>query len=341
MTPATIRQAEPDQACAEAIELARQAAEEVAGPGEVGAHIGVEADGERVVTHLFACLSSAYAGWRWAVTVARASRSKLVTVSESLLLPGPDSLLAPQWVPWTERVRPGDLKVGALMPAAEDDERLTPAVVIEGAEGLLDWDASEAWTLGADLPGADLAEEQEGPAPAGADSGVVAAESGPGAEPEPATGLARPRRPARRRRGRVDSTARPVRVMSAIGRDEAAARWYLGDHGPLSPVAAAAPDHCLTCGFLVRLSGSLGRIFGVCANEYSPSDGLVVSFDHGCGAHSDPGRRAAGGALEIGADAQLDSDGAEPTVDELGYEMMNEPGMIDESAVGDLDPELD
>jgi hypothetical protein len=28
-------------------------------------------------------------------------------------------------------------------------------------------------------------------------------------------------------------------------------------------------------------------MFGVCANEYSPSDGKVVSFDHGCGAHSE------------------------------------------------------
>ena len=68
-------------------------------------------------THLFACLDPAYAGWRWAVTVARASRAKVVTVSESLLLPGPESLLAPDWVPWRDRVRPGDLGVGDLLPA--------------------------------------------------------------------------------------------------------------------------------------------------------------------------------------------------------------------------------
>jgi hypothetical protein len=28
-------------------------------------------------------------------------------------------------------------------------------------------------------------------------------------------------------------------------------------------------------------------VFGVCANEWSPSDARVVSLDHGCGAHSE------------------------------------------------------
>src|SRR5262245_19711552 len=117
VSPPTTRQAEPDQACADAVELARAAAEPDAGAGQVGAHVGMEAEGDRIVTHLFESLDPAYVGWRWAVTVTRASRSKTVTVSESVLLPGPDALLAPTWVPWTERVRPGDLKAGDLLPA--------------------------------------------------------------------------------------------------------------------------------------------------------------------------------------------------------------------------------
>src|SRR5690348_5963394 len=107
-----MRQAEPDQACAEAVDLARAAAAADAAPSQVGAHIGTEVEGDRVVTHLFESLNPGYVGWCWAVTVTRASRSKTVTVSESVLLPGPDALLAPDWVPWTERVRPGDLKAG-------------------------------------------------------------------------------------------------------------------------------------------------------------------------------------------------------------------------------------
>ena len=96
----------------EATDIARAAAEEMAGAGNVGEHVGVSADDERVVTHLFSAADRAYVGWRWAVTVSRASRAKAVTVSEVVLLPGPDSLLAPDWVPWSERVRPGDLGVG-------------------------------------------------------------------------------------------------------------------------------------------------------------------------------------------------------------------------------------
>jgi hypothetical protein len=76
-------------------------------------------------------------------------------------------------------------------------------------------------------------------------------------------------------------------VLSLEGRDEAAERWYDGSHGPDTPIAREAPGRCGSCGFLVRLSGPLATQFGVCANVFSPSDGQVVSFDHGCGAHSD------------------------------------------------------
>ena len=51
-----VRAREPDEVCAQAVDLARGAAEELAGAAAVGEHLGVEADGDRVVTHLFACL---------------------------------------------------------------------------------------------------------------------------------------------------------------------------------------------------------------------------------------------------------------------------------------------
>ena len=96
-------------------------------PDLVGAHLGVEATGDRVVTHLFECLDSAYDGWRWAVTVARAPRSKIVTVDESVLLPGPESLLAPTWVPWHDRLRPGDVGIGDLLPASAETSAWSPS----------------------------------------------------------------------------------------------------------------------------------------------------------------------------------------------------------------------
>ena len=78
-----------------------------------------------------------------------------------------------------------------------------------------------------------------------------------------------------------------LRVLSLEGRDLAAERWHEGSHGPASPLAQAAPANCETCGFLVRLAGPLSQAFGVCANAQANDDGRVVSWDHGCGAHSE------------------------------------------------------
>jgi hypothetical protein len=73
-----------------------------------------------------------YSGWHWAVTVARAPRSKTVTVDEVVLLPGEGALLAPEWVPWSERLRPGDVGPGDLLPSHPDDWRLVPAYTASG-----------------------------------------------------------------------------------------------------------------------------------------------------------------------------------------------------------------
>ena len=78
-----------------------------------------------------------------------------------------------------------------------------------------------------------------------------------------------------------------ARVLSPLGRADATDRWYSGERGPEAPIATAAPAQCATCGFLLPMAGSMGRVFGVCANEYAPDDARVVSFDHGCGAHSE------------------------------------------------------
>jgi hypothetical protein len=111
---------------ADAVELAYAAAQQEAGEEEVGEHAGFTLEEGGAVTHLFEANRTGYRGWRWAVTVACAGSDTPVTVSEVVLLPGPDALVAPDWVPWQERVQAGDLGVGDLMPTAPDDPRLVP-----------------------------------------------------------------------------------------------------------------------------------------------------------------------------------------------------------------------
>jgi hypothetical protein len=232
---ATTRSRSPklDSICSEAVDLAREAAVETAGTIGVGDYLGCRAETDRIVSHHFECTHPGYVGWYWSVTVARAARARHATVDEVTLLPADEALLAPGWVPWQERIRPGDVGPGTLLPSPDDDPRLVPGYT--GGEDAADPDPAEATQIRA-----------------------VVAELGLGRE----------------------------RVLSIDGRDEAAQRWVAGDGGPDNPMSKQAPASCISCGFFVRLRGILGREFGVCANAYSPSDGTVVSFDHGCGAHS-------------------------------------------------------
>ncbi len=125
-TTGRTRAARPDTVCAGAVDLAREAAEESAGVLGVGEYLGCQAEAERVVTHHFSCPHPGYAGWRWSVTVARASRARQATVDEVVLLPGAGALVAGAWVPWADRVQPGDVGPGMLMPSPDSDPRLEP-----------------------------------------------------------------------------------------------------------------------------------------------------------------------------------------------------------------------
>ena len=216
-----------DAVLVDAVDVALSAAREAAEhPGDVGEHLAATMDADRLASHTFACTMRGYRGWHWTVTVARAPRSKTVTVCEVELLPGAEAILAPEWLPWSERLRPGDIGPGDVLPFRADDPRLVPGYTPTGDE-----------------------EEDR-----------VAIEE---------LALAR------------------ARVLSPEGRDEAAQRWYAGSRGPTTPGSVQAASDCGSCGFLVLLQGSLGQVFGVCANEWSEDDGRVVSLDHGCGAHSE------------------------------------------------------
>ncbi len=241
------RRVKADAVLLAAVETARAAAAQEAGsPSAVGDHLGTFAEEERVVSHSFACLLPGYRGWRWTITLARAPRARVATVSEVTLLPGDEALVAPAWLPWADRLAPGDLQPGVIIPRVAEDPRLEPGFEATGDQ---DVDQVALWELGL----------------------------------------------GRRR------------VLSREGREDAAQRWYEGVHGPHDPHAEQAAAECRSCGFFVPMAGALRQVFGVCANEWSPSDGQVVSLDHGCGAHS-----------ELDVDRRPEPVDA-PVLDELGY----------------------
>ena len=53
----------------------------------------------------FSCTKRAYTDWHWVVTLTQPDGRKPATVSEITLMAGPDALLAPQWIPWAERLK--------------------------------------------------------------------------------------------------------------------------------------------------------------------------------------------------------------------------------------------
>jgi hypothetical protein len=211
-----------------ALDIAKQAVIEDAGKREyVGEFYSVDSDEERVATYLFEAKLPGYDGWRWAVTIAKIDEQSAPTICDVVLLPGTKALLAPNWIPYSQRIQPGDLGVGDVVPTAADDERLTQGYAALPEDEELDITQLFEFGLGR------------------------------------------------------------ARVLSVIGRDEASKRWYEGDRGPRTPIARSAPKPCHSCGFYIPIAGSLRTTFGVCSNAISPEDARVVSFDHGCGAHSE------------------------------------------------------
>lgn len=94
-------------------ELARGALLEITPEATVGSAVGTVDEGDGVVSVLFANRMPGYPGWRWTVSIAQVDGDE-PTVLEVELMPGDGSLLAPEWVPWSERL--------ADYRAAQDDE---------------------------------------------------------------------------------------------------------------------------------------------------------------------------------------------------------------------------
>ena len=118
------------------IEIAKQAILEIAAADEIGELTGEKTlDDFKVLS--FASTNPGYIGWHWSVSMHK----DFHTVNEVWLEPGESALVAKPWVPWSERVQPGDLSPGDLIETAKDDPRL-----IAGYAGVEEIDLAEPFT---------------------------------------------------------------------------------------------------------------------------------------------------------------------------------------------------
>lgn len=269
-----------------ALAVAIESADE---PDQVGAFDrAIELD-DHVTDFRFACTMRGYEGWQWSVTLYHDEERGLWTVDESSLAPTDDALRPPTWIPWKDRLRPDDLSPTDSIGTEADDPRLEEGFRPTEPAGKTgkDGDASDGSAAG---DAADAAPEgtpetdgtAESPAPSDAQETVDGRRTEQDGQPEEAEQAEEAEEIAE------DYRLTRHRVLSPLGRAQAAQRWYEGPRGPKAMSTRTAGGHvCSTCGFFVPLKGDLDRMFGVCANRWSPDDGRVVSIDHGCGEHSE------------------------------------------------------
>lgn len=125
-----------DQHASENFEIDGVAAGEVALPElfkavpveHVGPLIETKSHEELTLTLYYEAFVPGYPGWRWAVTVAQTGEDSNITVLETNLQPTEASLMAPDWVPWAERLanfrkaqaRQAQEEAAAALAAAEE-----------------------------------------------------------------------------------------------------------------------------------------------------------------------------------------------------------------------------
>ena len=104
---------------------AKMAAVESAPKNGVGDFLTSIEEDENVYTFLFAAKMKGYVGWAWSVSLFADDEN--TTVSEVNLMPGDESLIAPNWIPWSERLADykalqAELEAQAALEAAENED---------------------------------------------------------------------------------------------------------------------------------------------------------------------------------------------------------------------------
>ncbi len=106
------------------LELARGALLEITTADTIGAYAGETDEGNGAVSVLFDSAQPGYPGWKWTVSIAHVEGQE-PTVLEAELMPGEGALLAPDWVPWSDRLadyKAAQEALGVLDDDSDDDD---------------------------------------------------------------------------------------------------------------------------------------------------------------------------------------------------------------------------
>jgi hypothetical protein len=103
-------------------DLARASLHEITKPDNIGDLIAETTDDDGVITVRFASVQEGYPGWQWNVSLAHVEGYD-PTVIEAELLPADGALLAPDWVPWSDRL--ADYKAAQEAAGLEADALAT------------------------------------------------------------------------------------------------------------------------------------------------------------------------------------------------------------------------
>ena len=104
-------------------ELARAALAETTAAANVGDWVEDRAreDATGVTDVVYASTQSGYRGWSWVVSIAEVE-GEPPTVLELGLLPGEESLVAPEWIPWSVRLAEWQAQQAATAESAADSD---------------------------------------------------------------------------------------------------------------------------------------------------------------------------------------------------------------------------
>lgn len=107
-------------------EYAGEAAKLTGGRRAVGNYVRTDEEEPGLRSYIFESTLRGYVGWFWSVTIYQPEGQE-PTISEVVMMPGEGALVAPKWVPWSERLADykalqAELEAQAAAEAAEAAE---------------------------------------------------------------------------------------------------------------------------------------------------------------------------------------------------------------------------